>query len=102
MNWSTGVSDLESGFSGRLEALGQREEAEGEHRGPRACAALVAPVANAFSPPPPPRNSITCQMRKRKLLLQSTTLFKSVSCIFQLGQREMPLAREPARPSPLL
>lgn len=95
---STGVSDLESGFSGRL------EETQGEEGGPHACTVLVAPVANAFpsththagththpctcAHTHTPRNSITCQARKRKLLSQSPTLFKSVSSIFQLGHRE--------------
>lgn len=42
------VSELESGFPGRLGALGQREDTEGGHGGPHACTVLEAPVANAF------------------------------------------------------
>ena len=47
-------------------------------------------------------NSITCQTRKRKLLLQRTTSFKSVSCNFQLSQRKTQLAHKSQRLSPLL
>lgn len=42
------VSELESGFPGRLRALGQREVTEGGHGGRHACTVLEAPVANAF------------------------------------------------------
>lgn len=45
---SAPVSELESDFPGRLQALGQREDTEGGREGPHACTVLEAPVANAF------------------------------------------------------
>lgn len=50
------LSDLESGFSGRL------EETEGEDGGPHACTVLVAPVANAF---PSTHTCTRARIRKR-------------------------------------
>lgn len=41
-------SELESGFPGRVRALGQMEGTKGGHGGPHACTVLEAPVANAF------------------------------------------------------
>lgn len=71
---------VESGFPGRLKALGHGEVTEGGHGGFHACAVLEAPVAHAF----PFVTQSHVRQGKENCYDRAPLHFKSVSDDFQL------------------